>query len=262
MCDGTREPQAEKENAPVRRAGSGPANRISRRAAIGTLAALAWEARALAQTPPGGTTPMAPATNAPPQGSVAAVPGSAPDWPRVIKSGETHDRVLPPAARLLGRPPTGGAQRGEHPGLGEDAASVRRRRLRGRHAGGQGRAPGDPRERPDREGDVPIGEEPGSGLPEASPAEHPPQGPHARAGPPGDGAVDEPAEGEGRVQAAQERSAEDRVLDDASHSRPDRRRAEVRASPGEHVHPGHEHASPPAEGRRRGRTSSGSSTAG
>jgi hypothetical protein len=87
MGDGTREPQADK--APMRRAGSGPANRISRRAAIGTLAMLAWEARALAQTPPGGTTPMAPATNAPPLGSVAAVAGSAPDWPRVIKSGET-----------------------------------------------------------------------------------------------------------------------------------------------------------------------------
>ena len=30
-----------------------------------------------------------PVSNAPPMGAVAAVPGSAPDWPRVVKTGET-----------------------------------------------------------------------------------------------------------------------------------------------------------------------------
>ena len=227
----------------------GAAGSITRRAALGGLIALAWEARALAQTPPapappGGGSPTMSAADA----LATKAPPSASDWPRVVQDRRDHDRVLSPAARLLGRPPTGGAQRGQHPGLGEDAAGVRRRRLRGRHAGGQGRAPGDPRERPDREGHVPLGEESGGGLPEASPAEHPPQGPHARAGPPGDGAGDERAEGEGRVQAAQERSAEDRVLDDAGHPRPDRRRAEVRTGRGEYLHAGHEHASPHAEG--------------
>ena len=228
----------------------GPPGPITRRAALGGLIALAWEARALAQTPPapappgGGSPTMSAADRAGDQGPAERV-GLASSGDQV---GGDDDRVLPPAARFLGRPPTGGAQRGQHPGLGEDAAGVRRRRLRGRHAGGQGRAPGDPRERPDREGDVPVGEESGGGLPEASPAEHPPQGPHARAGPPGDGAVDGRAEGEGRVQAAQERSAEDRVLDDAGHPRPDRRRAEVRTGRGKYLHADHEHASPPAEG--------------
>jgi hypothetical protein len=58
---------------------------MSRRAALGGLIALAWEARALAQTPPGGASPPMSATDA----LAAKAPPSAPDWPRVVKSGDT-----------------------------------------------------------------------------------------------------------------------------------------------------------------------------
>jgi hypothetical protein len=70
-----------------------PSGLISRRAALGGMVILAWEARALAQTPapPGGAT-------APTAGSgqilsatdaLAAGAPAAPDWPRVLKAGET-----------------------------------------------------------------------------------------------------------------------------------------------------------------------------
>ena len=87
MDDETTEPQAGEDL--VSRIGSGATDLISRRTALGALIALAWEARALAQTPPGGASPTMPVSNAPPMGAVAAVPGSAPDWPRVAKTGET-----------------------------------------------------------------------------------------------------------------------------------------------------------------------------
>src|SRR5262245_30745234 len=57
---------------------------ISRRAALGGLIALAWEARAIAQTSPGtGATPSAVDALA------AMAPPSAPDWPKVAKTGDT-----------------------------------------------------------------------------------------------------------------------------------------------------------------------------
>jgi len=63
---------------------------ITRRAALGGLIALAWEARALAQTPPaqappGGGSPTMSAADA----LATKAPPSAPDWPRVVKTGET-----------------------------------------------------------------------------------------------------------------------------------------------------------------------------
>jgi hypothetical protein len=70
-----------------------PSGLISRRAALGGMVILAWEARALAQTPapPGGMTAPAAgsgqilsATDA-----LAAGATTAPDWPRVLKAGET-----------------------------------------------------------------------------------------------------------------------------------------------------------------------------
>ena len=62
---------------------TGAADVISRRTALGALIALAWEVRALAQTPPGGPTPTMPG------GPVPGAGASAPDWPRVVKTGET-----------------------------------------------------------------------------------------------------------------------------------------------------------------------------
>jgi hypothetical protein len=63
-----------------------PAALISRRTALGVLVALGWEARALAQTPPsGGASPTMSAADA----LAAKAPPSAPDWPRVVKTGET-----------------------------------------------------------------------------------------------------------------------------------------------------------------------------
>ena len=83
MGNGARERQVEGE--PVKPVESAPADRISRRAALGALVVLAWEARALAQTPPGGAAPTMPAAGGPAPGGVAG----APDWPRVVKTGET-----------------------------------------------------------------------------------------------------------------------------------------------------------------------------
>ncbi len=67
------------------RPGSGARGAISRRAALGALAALAWQTRALAQTPPGGSGPTLSAADA----LAAKAPPTAPDWPRVAKAGET-----------------------------------------------------------------------------------------------------------------------------------------------------------------------------
>jgi hypothetical protein len=69
---------------------SGRPESISRRAALGGLIALVWEARALAQTPPqappsGGPGQTLSATDA----LAAKAPPSAADWPRQVKSGET-----------------------------------------------------------------------------------------------------------------------------------------------------------------------------
>ena len=83
MGNGAREWQVEGEL--VKPVESAPADRISRRAALGALAVLAWEARALAQTPPGGAAPTMPAAGGPAPGGGAG----APDWPRVVKTGET-----------------------------------------------------------------------------------------------------------------------------------------------------------------------------
>ena len=232
-----------------------PANRISRRAAIGTLAMLAWEARALAQTPPGARRRCARRQCTAP-GSVAAVPGSAPDWPRVIKSGETTIEFYL-RARFLGRPPTGGAQRGQHPGLGRDAAGVRRGRLRGRHAGGQGRAPVTLENVRIEKVTFPSAKESGGGLPEAPPAEHL-QGTHARAGSPGDCAVDERAEEKGESKPLKNDPPKIVFSTTPGHPRPDRRRAEVRASPRSTYTRVHEPRAPHAEGPVRGRTTSGS----
>jgi hypothetical protein len=73
------------EGGPVTRPESGAGGLISRRAALGALAALAWETRAFAQTPPGGGSPTLSAADA----LAAQAPPTAPDWPRVIKTGET-----------------------------------------------------------------------------------------------------------------------------------------------------------------------------
>src|SRR5215831_10205807 len=58
---------------------------ITRRTALGGLLALAWEARALAQTAAGGSGGTLSAADA----LAAQAPPAAPSWPRVIKSGET-----------------------------------------------------------------------------------------------------------------------------------------------------------------------------
>ena len=58
---------------------------LSRRTALGGLLALVWEARALAQTAPGGSAPTLSTADA----LAAKAPPTAPDWPRVIKTGET-----------------------------------------------------------------------------------------------------------------------------------------------------------------------------
>jgi hypothetical protein len=73
------------DGGPVTPSTSRPGGPVSRRAALGALAALAWEARALAQTTPGGAPPTAPGPGGPAAGAGAA----APDWPRVVKSGDT-----------------------------------------------------------------------------------------------------------------------------------------------------------------------------
>jgi hypothetical protein len=83
MDDGTLE--AKDEGGPVMRPESGAGAFVTRRAALGALAVLAWEAHALAQTPPGGTGPTLSAADA----LAAAAPPTAPDWPRVVKTGET-----------------------------------------------------------------------------------------------------------------------------------------------------------------------------
>ena len=62
---------------------------VSRRAAIGGLLALISEARAVAQTPPGGAKPPSGSTPSAVDALAAAAPPSAPDWPKVIKSGDT-----------------------------------------------------------------------------------------------------------------------------------------------------------------------------
>ena len=68
----------------------GAAGSITRRAALGGLSVLAWEARALAQTPPappppGGGSPTMSAADA----LATKAPPSASDWPRVVTTGET-----------------------------------------------------------------------------------------------------------------------------------------------------------------------------
>ncbi len=72
------------ENEPVKRLEPGTPP-ISRRTVLAALAVLAWDGRALAQTAPGGANPAMPSTGAPAAGAGA----SAPDWPRVVKTGET-----------------------------------------------------------------------------------------------------------------------------------------------------------------------------
>src|SRR5262245_23195414 len=57
---------------------------VSRRAALGGLLAILWEARALAQTSPGGGGQTPSAVDA----LAAAGPPAPPDWPKVIKSGD------------------------------------------------------------------------------------------------------------------------------------------------------------------------------
>src|SRR5262245_66695751 len=94
MDDGTLD--SRENDAPMKRPESGAAARLTRRAALGALAALVWEARALAQTPP------PPAGAAPGQtlsasdALAAQAPPAAPDWPRVIKAGDTTLNVYLP----------------------------------------------------------------------------------------------------------------------------------------------------------------------
>src|SRR5262245_7501848 len=57
---------------------------VSRRAVLGGFLALVWEAHALAQTSPGGSGQTLSASDA----LAAAGPPTAPDWPKVIKSGD------------------------------------------------------------------------------------------------------------------------------------------------------------------------------
>src|SRR5262245_30410507 len=57
---------------------------ISRRTALGGLLAIAWEARALAQAPPAGSGATLSASDA----LAAAGQPIAPDWPKVVKSGD------------------------------------------------------------------------------------------------------------------------------------------------------------------------------
>ena len=64
---------------------TGRAGFITRRAALGWFLALAWEASSLAQTPAGGSGSTPSAVDA----LAAAGPPSAPDWPKVVKSGDT-----------------------------------------------------------------------------------------------------------------------------------------------------------------------------
>ena len=74
------------ESEPVRRLEpAAPPGPIGRRAALAALAVLTWEVRALAQSAPGGASPAVPSTGPPASGAAA----SAPDWPRVVKTGET-----------------------------------------------------------------------------------------------------------------------------------------------------------------------------
>ena len=228
-------------NEPVSRLEPGaPPPPISRRTVLAALAVLAWDGRAVAQTPPGGASPTVPA----PTGAVA----SAPDWPKVVKTGETTIHFyLPQLDSWDGRRLDAHAAVSIQP-------SAKAQPLFGvavgrcGHAGGQGRAPGDAREPPHREGPVPVRREPGSGLPEAPPAAHPPQDPHDRAGPSRDGAGDAGGAGQGRVEAAQERSAADRVLDDPGHPHPHRWRAPLPAGRGNLLRAGRQHAAAHPEG--------------
>src|SRR5262245_9337079 len=83
MDEGTAE--SREARGPMTRPGSGARGAISRRAALGARAALAWQTRAPAQTPPGASGPTLSAAAA----LAAMAPPSAPDWPRVVKAGET-----------------------------------------------------------------------------------------------------------------------------------------------------------------------------
>ena len=81
-------------NEPVKRPEpTAPPGPIGRRTALAALAVLAWEARALAQTAPGSASPAVPSPGAPAGGAGA----SAPDWPRVVKTGETTIDVYLPS---------------------------------------------------------------------------------------------------------------------------------------------------------------------
>ena len=93
MGNGARERQVEGEL--VKPVESGPADRISRRAALGALAVLAWEARALAQTPPGGAAPAMPAGGGGRRGGRAGLAARGED-------GRDDDQLLPAPARHAG----------------------------------------------------------------------------------------------------------------------------------------------------------------
>jgi hypothetical protein len=92
MDDGALDPN--RPDPAVTRPELPPTGRISRRAALGGLIALAWEARALAQTPPaqtppGPTPPGAGGTMSAADALAARGAPTAPDWPREVKTGET-----------------------------------------------------------------------------------------------------------------------------------------------------------------------------
>jgi hypothetical protein len=84
--------ESRKESEPVTGAESGGQACITRRVALGAMAVLAWQTRAVGQTPPGAASPTLSAADA----RTAQSPPTAPDWPRVIKVGETTlDVYLP-----------------------------------------------------------------------------------------------------------------------------------------------------------------------
>ena len=112
MDDGAREPQG---GGPLRRAESAPAERISRRAALGALVGLAWEARALAQTPPGSASPTHVGHGRARGARRAHRAGLASRG----EDGRDDDQLLPAPARQLGRALARSAQRRQHPGVGE-----------------------------------------------------------------------------------------------------------------------------------------------
>jgi hypothetical protein len=62
---------------------------ITRRAALGGLLAFAWEARALAQTAPAQAPPAGGQTLSATDALAAAGAPAAPDWPKVVKAGDT-----------------------------------------------------------------------------------------------------------------------------------------------------------------------------